>query len=38
MYALCTTVSYQDDINELLNQHPQILADKLVFLRKISSN
>ncbi|CAF1341997.1 unnamed protein product, partial [Rotaria sordida] len=30
MYALCTTICYQDDIDDLLNQHSQILADKLI--------
>jgi hypothetical protein len=28
MYALCTTVCYQDEIDDLLNQHSEILADK----------
>jgi 23S rRNA G2069 N7-methylase RlmK/C1962 C5-methylase RlmI len=32
MYALSTTLSYQDDLNDLLNQHSQILADKFVFI------
>ncbi len=35
MYALCTTVCYQDEINDLLNQHSEILADKLVLVFEI---
>jgi len=31
MYALSTTICYQDDLDDLLNQHSQILADKFVF-------
>ncbi len=38
MYALCTTVSYQDEIDDLLNQHPEILADKYVFLKLFWQN
>ncbi|CAF1317521.1 unnamed protein product [Adineta steineri] len=30
MYALCTTLCYQDDVDHLLNQHSQILADKIL--------
>jgi hypothetical protein len=39
MYALCTTVCYQDDVDDLLNQHSQILADKFViyFLKQFFS-
>ena len=30
IYALCTTICYQDDIDELLRQHEEILADQFV--------
>ncbi|CAF4562714.1 unnamed protein product, partial [Rotaria sp. Silwood2] len=30
MYALCTTISYQYDIDHLINQYSQILADKII--------
>jgi hypothetical protein len=30
MYALCTTVCYQKEVDDLLTQHSEILADKLV--------
>ncbi|CAF2848423.1 unnamed protein product [Rotaria sp. Silwood2] len=30
MYALCTQVCYQDEIDDLLEQHSIILADKLI--------
>jgi len=30
MYALCTTICYQDEIDDLLNQHSEILADKMI--------
>ncbi|CAF4751318.1 unnamed protein product, partial [Rotaria sp. Silwood2] len=32
IYALCTTISYQYDIDHLINQYSQILADKFVLL------
>jgi hypothetical protein len=35
MYALCTTVCYQDEMDDLLNQHSEILADKFVFVFQI---
>jgi len=28
MYALCTNVCYYDQINDLINQHSEILADR----------
>ncbi len=39
MYALTTTIYYQDDFDDLLNQHSQILADKFViyFLKRFFS-
>jgi len=36
MYALSTTISYQDDLDDLLNQHSEILADKFVLLIDIN--
>ncbi|CAF3441569.1 unnamed protein product [Rotaria sp. Silwood1] len=30
MYALCTQVCYRDEIDDLLEQHSEILADKLI--------
>ncbi|CAF1144432.1 unnamed protein product [Rotaria sordida] len=30
MYALCTQVCYRDEIDDLLDQHSEILADKLI--------
>jgi hypothetical protein len=32
MYTLCTIVCYQDQIDDLLNQHAEILPDKFVFV------
>ena len=36
MYALCTNVCYYDQINDLINQHSEILADR--FERKNQTN
>jgi hypothetical protein len=36
MYALSTTISYQDDLDDLLNQHSEILADKFVLFMHIN--
>ncbi|CAM4976801.1 unnamed protein product [Rotaria socialis] len=40
IYALCTQVSYRDEIHDLLDQHSEILADKLIggYLLSSSNN